>query len=53
MGCVPALKALLYGPNAPLQPLADVLSTLGNGLIPGAIPLLGAQLYRWGAWACA
>ena len=46
IGCIPFLKGLLYGPSPPLRPLAEALELLGQGLIPGAIPLLGAVLYR-------
>lgn len=46
IGCIPMLKGLLYGPAPPLRPLAEALELLGQGLIPGAIPLLGAVLYR-------
>ena len=41
------MKALLYGTGSPLRALAGALDTLGAGLIPAAIPLLGAILYRW------
>ncbi|KAG7671720.1 hypothetical protein Ndes2526B_g07386 [Nannochloris sp. 'desiccata'] len=47
VGCIPFLKHLFYGSaNPPLRPVADALELLGQGLIPGAIPLLGAVLYR-------
>jgi hypothetical protein len=53
VGCVPWLRGLLYrdpraegGGGAPLRVVADALDLLGAGLIPGAIPLLGAVLWR-------
>ncbi|KAL4437147.1 hypothetical protein ABPG75_004286 [Micractinium tetrahymenae] len=46
VGCIPPLKALLYSPHPPLRVLAEALDTLGHGLIPTAIPLLGAALSR-------
>jgi len=47
VGCIPFLKHLFYGnANPPLRPVAEALELLGQGLIPGAIPLLGAVLYR-------
>lgn len=46
MGCVPPAKALLFAPNPPLRVLAEAMETLGNGLIPITLPLLGAVLYR-------
>ena len=51
IGCIPVLKSLLFGTGsgttpAPLRSLSEALELLGQGLIPGAIPLLGAVLYR-------
>jgi auxin efflux carrier family protein len=47
IGCIPPLKHLFYGiEEPPLRPVAEALNLLGQGLIPGAIPLLGAVLYR-------
>lgn len=46
VGCIPALRSLMFGPNPPLRVLSEALRLLGDGLIPGAIPLLGAVLYR-------
>jgi len=46
VGCVPPLRHLLHGPGAPLQIVSDAISLLGDGLVPAAIPLLGAVLYR-------
>jgi hypothetical protein len=46
VGCIPPLKALLYSPRPPLRVLSEALDTLGAGLIPTTIPLLGAVLYR-------
>lgn len=46
VGCVPPAKALLFAPNPPLRVLAEAMETLGNGLIPITLPLLGAVLYR-------
>ena len=46
VGCVPAAKGLLYSANPPLRVLAEALDTLGSGLIPVSLPLLGAVLYR-------
>ncbi|EFN59257.1 hypothetical protein CHLNCDRAFT_137557 [Chlorella variabilis] len=45
-GCIPAVKGLLYSPHPPLRMLSEALDALGTGLIPTAIPLLGAVLYR-------
>ena len=46
VGCVAPLRGLLYGPAPLLRPLAEALELLSEGLIPTAIPLLGAVLYR-------
>ncbi|GAB4818022.1 hypothetical protein N2152v2_005068 [Parachlorella kessleri] len=46
VGCIQPAKALLYGDNPPLRAISGVLTTLGSGLIPSTIPLLGALLYR-------
>lgn len=46
VGCIPPVKALLYAPRPALRVLAEALDTLGAGLIPTTIPLLGAVLYR-------
>jgi predicted permease len=47
VGCIPFLKHLFYGSvNPPLRSVAEALDLLAQGLIPGAIPLLGAVLYR-------
>ncbi|PSC75420.1 auxin efflux carrier [Micractinium conductrix] len=46
VGCVPPLKGLIYAPHPPLRVLREALDTLGNGLLPANIPLLGAVLYR-------
>ncbi len=51
VGCIAPLKSLLYSPHAPLRVLSEALETLGAGLIPTTIPLLGAVLYRCGAGA--
>jgi hypothetical protein len=53
VGCVPGLKALFFGPGAKLQLISDTLDMVGNGLVPTAVPLLGAIVYRWafgGLW---
>jgi predicted permease len=47
VGCTPFLKHLFFGTdNPPLRAVSEALDLLGQGLIPGAIPLLGAVLYR-------
>lgn len=46
VGCISPIKSLLFAPNPPLRVLAEALETLGNGLIPVTLPLLGAVLYR-------
>ena len=47
MGCIPPVKGLFTGsPHPPLQLLSEAAGTLGQGLIPTTIPLLGAVLYR-------
>lgn len=46
VGCIPPLKYLLYSPHPPLRVISETLDTLGDGLIPTTIPLLGAVLYR-------
>ena len=46
VGCVPPLRHLLYGPSAPLKVVGEAIAQLGNGLVPAAIPVLGAVLYR-------
>lgn len=43
VGFIPAVKSFFFGP---LQPLTNVASTLGDALVPLAIPLLGAVIYR-------
>ncbi|KAI3433898.1 hypothetical protein D9Q98_003700 [Chlorella vulgaris] len=45
-GCIPAVKALFFGPNPPLRMLSEACDALGAGLIPVATPMLGAVLYR-------
>ena len=47
VGCIPPVKGLFTGsPHPPLQLLSEAAGTLGQGLIPTTIPLLGAVLYR-------
>lgn len=49
VGCTPWLKGLLYrddGSGPPLRVVTEALNLLAGGLIPGAIPLLGAVLWR-------
>jgi predicted permease len=46
VGCTPPVRALLYGPNPPLRVVASAIDQLAAGLIPAAIPLLGAVLYN-------
>eukprot|EP00887_Chlorella_sp_A99_P005248 scaffold1.g5248.t1 len=50
VGCIPAVKALLYpsapGATPPLHVVAETLEQLGGGLIPTVVPLLGAVLSR-------
>lgn len=46
VGCIAPVKALLFGPAPPLRSLAEALRLLAQGLIPSAIPLLGAVLWR-------
>lgn len=46
IGCIPWLKSLLYGESAPFATVREALELLGDGLIPAAIPLLGAVIYR-------
>ena len=47
IGCIPPLKALFYGAgNPPLRVISGTLETLSGGMIPCAILLLGAVLYR-------
>jgi predicted permease len=46
VGCTPPVRALLYGPSPPLRVVARAIDQLAAGLIPAAIPLLGAVLYN-------
>ena len=46
IGCIPAAKQLLYSPDPPLRVVSESLELLGGGLIPTAVPLLGAVLSR-------
>ncbi|KAL6785981.1 hypothetical protein ACKKBG_A00915 [Auxenochlorella protothecoides x Auxenochlorella symbiontica] len=46
VGCIAPARNALYGHDAPLTFLGDTIETLGNGLIPCTIVLLGAVLYR-------
>lgn len=45
-GCVSPLRNLLYGDNPVLSPISEALDLLGQGVIPGAIPLLGSVLSK-------
>ncbi|KAI8104241.1 hypothetical protein M9434_002801 [Picochlorum sp. BPE23] len=45
-GCISPLRSLLYGPTPVLAPIAEALDLLGQGVIPGAIPLLGSVLSK-------
>jgi len=44
IGLVPALRDAFFGENAPLQPITDLLRTLGGALIPCIMIVLGANL---------
>lgn len=46
VGCIAPARRALYGDDAPLGFLGDTIETLGDGLIPCTITLLGAVLYR-------
>ena len=46
VGCIGPIRDLLYSDDAPLKPVSQALDLLGQGLIPSAIPLLGAVLSK-------
>jgi len=46
VGCIGPIRNLFYSDNAVLKPVSQALDFLGQGLIPSAIPLLGAVLSR-------
>jgi predicted permease len=46
VGCIGPARNLLYSEDAPLKPVSQALDLLGQGLIPSAIPLLGAVLSK-------
>lgn len=46
VGCVPQLHGIFFGTAPPLFALSNALELLGQGLVPGAIPLLGAVLFQ-------
>ncbi|CAL5223347.1 g5851 [Coccomyxa viridis] len=45
-GCVPFLKGLLFGPEAPLGFIKDCLELLGMPMIPCMMMVLGAVLHK-------
>lgn len=44
IGVIPWLKSLIIGPNAPLRVIQDTITTLGDGLLPSIILILGGNL---------